>query len=150
MRRITVNRVNLATVKRLLYPEGDATASRWDNRQQTALYQGHADRIARELNATAAQEDDPEGAALLRTEAGYFKNNRDRMQYQECRDAGWPIGSGMVESEAKQFKARVTGPGMRWSRPGADNILAIGTAVLTGAERFGELWSAGYANLPLS
>ncbi len=141
---------HLATVKRLLYPESGAAASRWDNRQQTALYQGHADRVARELNAAAAQEDEPERASILRTEAGYFRNNRDRMHYQECRDAGWPIGSGMVESEAKQFKTRVTGPGMRWSRPGADNILAIGAAVLTGSERFDALWSAAYASLPLS
>ena len=45
--------------------------------------------------------------------AGYFENNQHRMNYLELREEGWLIGSGMVESGAKQFKDRFTGPGMR-------------------------------------
>ncbi len=72
------------------------------------------------------------------------------MQYQELREQGWPIGSGVVESAAKQFKARVTGAGMRWSRAGAENMLALRAAVLSGSERFDALWSRAYENLPPS
>jgi hypothetical protein len=43
-----------------------------------------------------------------------------------------------VESGVKQFKVRLTGPGMRWSRPGADRMLVIRAAVLQGA--FDTLW----------
>ena len=70
------------------------------------------------------------------------------MQYQDCRDAGWPIGSGMVESGAKQFKARGTGPGMRWRRPGAQRVLAVRSAFLTGPDRFDVLWDRAYTNSP--
>jgi hypothetical protein len=52
----------------------------------------------------------------LEREAGYFHDNQRRMNYLEMREAEWPIASGMVESSAKQFKARFCGPGMRWSR----------------------------------
>ena len=56
------------------------------------------------------------------------------------REEEWPIGSGMIESGAKQFKARFCGPGMRWSRQGADNLLPIRSAVL--GRRFDTIWEA--------
>ncbi|OQA17416.1 MAG: hypothetical protein BWY63_02405 [Chloroflexi bacterium ADurb.Bin360] len=68
------------------------------------------------------------------------------MHYQERRDEGWPIGSGMIESGAKQFKARVAGPGMRWRRPYAERMLAVRGAVITSKERFDTLWERAYVN----
>jgi hypothetical protein len=53
----------------------------------------------------------------------------------------------MVESGAKQFKARFSGPGMRWSRQGAENLLPVRAAVLSG--RFDQMWDAA-KNLPPS
>ena len=106
--------------------------------------------ITRDLHQVATRSSDPERAAALEKAATYFSNNRDRMQYQELRDEGWPIGSGVVESGAKQFKARVTGPGMRWSRTGAQNMLMLRAAILSGQKRFGDLWSRAYENLPPS
>lgn len=141
---------HLGHAKQLLYPEGGARATRWHNEQEEALYQGHAERIARDLTVAATQESDPERAVALHTAAGYFKNNRDRMHYHDYRIEGWPIGSGMVESGAKQFKARVTGSGMRWSRAGADTMLTLCGAALTSRERFDCLWTTAYANLPPS
>jgi hypothetical protein len=51
------------------------------------------------------------------------------MNHLELREEGWRVpfgrGSGMVESAAKQFKARFGGPGMRWSRKGAENLLPL-------------------------
>lgn len=49
-----------------------------------------------------------------------------------------PIGSGAEESSVKQFKARLPGAGMRWSRPGAERMLIIRAAVLPGD--FDTLW----------
>ncbi len=72
--------------------------------------------------------------------AGYFRNNHQRMNYIEMREENWPIGSGVVESAAKQFKARFSGPGMRWSRIGAENLLPIRAAVLSA--RFDHMWAA--------
>jgi hypothetical protein len=61
------------------------------------------------------------------------------------REEERPISRGMVESGAKQFKARFSGPGMRWSRQGAENLLPVRAAVLSG--RFDQMWDAA-KNLP--
>ena len=64
------------------------------------------------------------------------------MNYLEMREEAWPSGSGMVESGAKQFKAPCCGPGMRWSRQGAENPLPARAAILS--QRFDKLWARVY------
>jgi len=138
----------LGTAKQLLYPEGGAAATQWYNRQETRLYQGHTRQIADDLTQAARPYADTDTGTILTATATYFRNNRDHMQYQELRDSGWPIGSGMIESGAKQFKHRFTGPGMRWSRQGAKNLLPVRAAVLTSKARGDELWSRSLHNSP--
>ena len=130
---------HLAEAARLLKGEGPA-AQRWLNSRETQLYQGHAERIANEL-ATASTPSLAHREKLSK-EANYFRQNQWRMNYLEMREHEWPIGSGMVESGAKQFKARFCGPGMRWSRSGAENLLPIRAAILS--HRFDELWTNVY------
>jgi hypothetical protein len=122
----------------LLHGEGTDAAKRWVKSVETDLYQGHADKIARWLEQEAQSH--PNVARDLLSEAGYFRNNQRRMQYLERREEGWPIGSGMVEGGCKQFEARMKGPGMRWSRPGADRMLAIRAVIMS--RRFDERWAA--------
>ena len=68
------------------------------------------------------------------------------MQYLEMRENGYPIGSGMVESGCKQFRMRFTGPGMRWSRLGAERLLPMRAAILS--RRFDDAWAAAYRSPP--
>jgi hypothetical protein len=136
---------HLANAARLLKGEGRLAATRWFNSQKSALFAGHADRIARALNA-AARDQPPAVAEALEKEAGYFGKNQRRMRYQEMREDGWAIGSGMVESGAKQFKARFCGAGMRWSRDGAEKLIPVRAAIMSG--RFEELWRTAYNSPP--
>jgi hypothetical protein len=94
-----------------------------------ALYQGHAALIAHELARAAVHT--PTHQEVLTRIAGYFATNAKRMNYREQREALWPIGSGVIESAAKQFKARLCGSGMRWSRKGAEHIVALRSAVIS-------------------
>ena len=135
---------HLAEAARLLKGEESLAKTRWLNARKTMLFEGHADRIALELEAEAGHH--PAIAEALMTEAGYFRNNQRRMQYQEMREDGWAIGSGMVESAAKQFKARFAGPGMRWSRTGAEILIPVRAAIMSA--RFDELWRAVYNSPP--
>lgn len=139
---------NLGKAKQWIYPQEGPVAGRWFNAHKTALYQGRTRHIAKSLNAAADESDLPESSKALRTAAGYFSRNHDRMQYPDFRDAGWLIGSGSVESGAKQFKIRFSGPGMRWSRPGAENLLPVRAAVMTSRARFDDLWARAYKNSP--
>ena len=124
----------------LLHGEGSAEAHRWVKGMETSLYQGHALRIAERLRELAHSH--RRVANGLRKEAGYFEHNQRRMQYLETREDGFPIGSGMVESGIKQFRARFTRSGMRWSRSGAERLLPIRAAILS--ERFDQVWAAVY------
>ena len=129
-----------------LYGEGTAEAHRWVKQREKRLYQGHADSLAAELTEQARTH--RRVAAVLRKEAGYFRTNARRMQYLETREDGFPIGSGMVESGIKQFRARFTGPGMRWNRTGAERLLPVRAAILS--HRFDRVWRSVYGKLPLN
>jgi hypothetical protein len=48
------------------------------------------------------------------------------MQYHQYRAAGWPIGSGTVESGNKvMMQARMKGPGMHWAPEHVNPLLAL-------------------------
>lgn len=115
-----------------LHEEGTPAAQRWMHQHSELLYQGHADQIAQTLHAAAQLQPGADA------EAGYFESNHRRMNYMELREEGWVIGSGMIESGGKQFKARFAGPGMRWSRKGAEHLLPIRAAIL--GKQFDRLW----------
>lgn len=112
-----------------LYTEGSSAYTRWLKQHETLLYQGHAASIAQHLLAAATAN--PTNAEALTSVATYFQRNQLRMNYLEMRELEWPIGSGMVESGAKQYKARFASTGMRWSRSGAQNLLPIRSAILS-------------------
>jgi hypothetical protein len=101
--------------------------------------------IACELEQAA--NDWPTVADDLCREAGYFRKHQHRMNYLEMREEAYVIGSEMVEGSAKQYQARLCGPGMRWSRTHLEWLIPIRTAILSG--RFADLWKKVY-NSPLS
>jgi len=120
--------------------EDESEAKRWYEKWKMKLYQGQAAQIAEYLTQAAAQRtaSQPSNAATLQTEAGYFSTHQRRMQYMQMREEGWPIGSGTVESGCKQFKHRFAGPGMRWSRAGAEHLIPVRAAVMS--QRFDSVW----------
>jgi hypothetical protein len=61
------------------------------------------------------------------------------MDYPTYRTAGWPIGSGSVESSHKLVvQARLKGPGMHWKPEHVNPMLAVRLALLN--ERWSESW----------
>jgi hypothetical protein len=69
----------------------------------------------------------------------YFVSNVSRMQYGTFRDAGYFIGSGVVEAGCKTvIGARCKQSGMFWSEAGAENILAF--RCIHSSRRLEEFW----------
>ena len=63
----------------------------------------------------------------------YFQNHRQWMRYDEYLTAGYPIGSGVVESSCGHtIKDRMEGSGKRWSLPGAEAILRLRSVYTSG------------------
>ncbi len=135
---------HLAAAAKLFKGEGTPAFQFWFNSRETALYQGHAERIACELEQAA--NDLPNVADGLRREAGYFREHQHRMNYLEMREEEYVIGSGMIEGGAKQYQARLCGPGMRWRRQPLEKLVPIRTAILSG--RFADVWQQVYNSPP--
>jgi len=71
----------------------------------------------------------------------YLEKREAQMQYPTFQAAGWPIGSGCVESANKVVvEARLKGAGMRWKRTNVNPMLVLRNAVCNG--RWGETWQA--------
>ena len=69
----------------------------------------------------------------------YFQHNVERMQYGTFRNAGYFIGSGVVEAGCKTvIGARCKQSGMFWSQEGAANILAL--RCLKSSRRWDHFW----------
>lgn len=132
---------HLYTVANALYGEDTIESHAWVKHHETPLYQGHARRIADEFRELAKTH--RRHAKVLRREAGYFETNHRRMQYLETREDGFPIGSGMIESGIKQFRARLVGPGMHWKRENAERILSLRAVILS--NRFDPVWHSVYS-----
>jgi len=136
---------HLAQAGNLLHGEGTPAAQQWRQAQATLLFEGHADRVADGISRQAKGK--RKVAQELRGHAGYFRDNQRRMQYLERREDDYPIGSGLAESGCKQFRARLAGPGMRWSRAGAEHLLPVRAALMS--RRFDAFWNQLQA-LPLN
>ena len=116
---------HLAQAVHGIYPDDDTAAATCFKRLNDYLFQGEIWKIIAELQHHQQA-------------ASYFINHQRRMQYQQFRADGFPIGSGGVESAIKQFKHRLTGAGMRWSRQGAERMITIRSAILS--RTFHDLW----------
>jgi hypothetical protein len=116
-----------------LYPNDPDRAQGWLKQRKDALFLGHVHTITRPLDAAGLAE-----------HSRYFHTHQRRMVYHEFHENGFPIGSGTTESGinpgtgVKQFKSRLTGSGMRWSRPAAQRMLILRAAVL--GDSFDALW----------
>jgi hypothetical protein len=69
----------------------------------------------------------------------YFMDNRERLTYAWALNHHLPIGSGSVESAARHIvQLRLKQSGMRWSDPGAQDILNLRTLHRSG--QFEQYW----------
>ena len=69
----------------------------------------------------------------------YLEKRVDQMDYPSFQAAGWPIGSGSVESANKLVvQERMKGPGMHWAEANVNPMLALRNAICN--DRWDEVW----------
>ena len=81
----------------------------------------------------------PHGNKDACREIQYLRKNVDQMRYRRFRDAGWFIGSGVIEAGCKNvIGKRLKQSGMEWTVDGANAIIALRCA--TQSSRFNDYW----------
>ena len=122
-----------------LYAEGSDCASRWANRMLKVLYEHGGQALIKRLRQSLRQR--RRDCAGLSELIGYVASNVGRMDYPSYLRRGLDIGSGPVESACKRLVGgRLKGPGMRWTRPGAEAVLALRTAWFN--NQWEQLWQS--------
>ena len=112
-----------ADAVRAIHPAGAERERRFAE-VRADIMAGRAARVVRELEPFSARHG--EVAACCR----YFRGNMERMRYDEYRARGIQVGSGVVESGCRTFGPPLKRPGTRWSRRGANAMLALKGCVL--------------------
>jgi len=97
-------------------------------------------RVLKHLGWLAARYPSP----TIQENLAYVQKREAHMQYPTYQAAGWPIGSGSVESANKLVvEARLKGAGMRWGRQNVNPMLVLRNAVCNRAWK--QTWATSVA-----
>lgn len=109
----------------------------WISRMKQLMWDGEIEQLVEQCLALSERTT----AKIISTTAAYFDNHRQRMRYDYFRAQGLQIGSGTIESAAKQVGLmRMKVPGARWNLDNACLIAKARAAFL----------SDRWASLPLA
>ena len=142
---------HLWDVGRAYFGEKSDFLTGWVKAREGELYAGRVASVIEALRGMAEKVGrPPEGAGeldprvVLWRNVGYFEDNACRMKYDEYREKGIPLASGVVESACKHVVAsRLKGPGMRWDEEGAECILHLRALELN--DRWDSFWEQNRA-----
>jgi hypothetical protein len=118
-----------------------AALTAWLDQQLAELKTGDPDRVLGALRALPLiGVPGPEGVSYPREVAlRYLDKRRPQIAYAAFRAAGYPIGSGGVESANKVVVgARLDGSGMHWARANVNPMLALRSAACS--HRWQAVW----------
>lgn len=118
---------HLWVVARTRFGEGSQMASEWIGLQKQRLLDDKEGEVIAAMHAwrpvTVAGEEVREG------KLNYLMHHAPRMRYKTFREAGYHIGSGVVEAGCKAtVQGRMKGAGMHWSEAGAEAMLHLRAA----------------------
>jgi len=95
------------------------------------LYDGEILQFFHELNQAIEEKISNKHEALKHY--NYFKNNKERMHYDEYRNKEYPIRSALVEGTCKLVVGkRFKGNGMRWKKKDNESVLKVRLAIING------------------
>lgn len=122
---------HIHSLARIMYGEQSPQGERWAKDHCRELKRSGPTSLLRAMKRM--KPNTSEQAEAVQREIGYFTRNKHRMEYGQFRARGLMIGSGPVEAGCKTVVGtRLKRAGMRWSPAGADAVLAVRTAMLSG------------------
>jgi hypothetical protein len=107
----------------------EETQDVWLNQAKQALWDGKIEEVITACLDLAQAENSSDPAFVA---ARYFNENRDRMDYPTYRRHGYQIGSGTIESAAKQIGTmRMKVAGATWNEDSARKVAKARAAYLS-------------------
>jgi hypothetical protein len=113
-------------------------AKGWVKGVEKKLWEGEIEEVVSGCEEALEGLEDPPGE--VRRVPDYFRTRKEQMDYPSFRAAGYPIGSGVVESGCKGIGWRCKGRGQRWKGKGLRAILALKTAGMGGRREWHYAW----------
>jgi hypothetical protein len=132
----------VSAAARSVFGAGSAPLVAWLDQHLHELKHGDPAQVLAALRALpAVPVEGPDGPTCPRDEAlGYLTRRQEQIAYAAFAAAGWPIGSGAVESANKLLvEARLKGSGMHWARANVDPLLALRCAACS--DRWAPAWA---------
>ena len=116
---------NVAKVAHAAFGEGSAGAKQWFQEVKDLFWEGNGESVLEEKWKELPRRRNERGKTI-RNGRGYLQTHQKRMRYKAFREAGYPIGSGVIESACKNVVGwRMKRGGARWSRGRVDPMLAM-------------------------
>ncbi len=136
----------VAAAGQAVFGAGTTAFEEWFKVQLDELRHGEPQKVLGKLRGLrdelALQIGEGQENEALKTVAGslqYLEKREEQIRYAEFSAAGYPIGSGAVESANKLVvEARLKGAGMHWAPGHVDGMLALRNVVCSG--RWEEAW----------
>jgi hypothetical protein len=144
---------HLGAIAGLVHGEGTPEAASWVASQRARLLEEGPAAVLAELARCRGQGPRPgtppdaaglDPAERLAREVRYFEQRADQLRYVDFRRAGYPIGSGIVESGHKVvIGRRFKGAGHHWAPAHLNPLLVLRTSICN--DRWAETWPAIWA-----
>jgi hypothetical protein len=134
---------HLATAAQATFGSGAPEATAWLDAQAHDLKPTGPTPVLTALRTLpVAQARDPTAATAARdAPLGYLETRTAQLDYPRFRAAGYPLGSGAVESANKLVvEVRLKGSGMHWAPRHVNPMLALRTVACN--DRWTEIWPA--------
>lgn len=132
---------HLSDVAKAIWGPQSDLGSHWRKSRHAELDAGDTDAILAALTVHSTANDE------ARKCVGYIQTNRSRMRYPQFRALGLSTSTGVVEAGcAVAIGSRLKRSGMHWTLRGANAIMALRTAILSG--RFQPFWDRRARALP--
>lgn len=130
----------LGNVAKAAFGEGTQPAQQWTAQQASLLWHGRVEEVVSALHALDWNQ--ITGSDDIRNSPSYFETRKLKMDYARFRQAGYPIGSGTVESGINTVvHHRMKRQGRGWKRQHAQAMLAALGELHS--DRFHAAWQAG-------
>lgn len=132
-------RDNVIAASQAVYGQGTAESQQWrkeicgvllEQGPELALVQIAA--VRKTLRSAAKRQ-------ALQKLHQFLTTRKEMVRYPEFLAAGYEIGSGPTEAFCKTLTSRLKGPGMRWDKPHAEEIMAL--ASVRACALWGTYWN---------